>query len=149
VLLKADTVEKNDVENVGVLMILLLVTVIVSVFGTVVLEARAAMHWAHEIKYARATTEKSPAFDPSLQDHIIAIHELTIGKVLGQGAEGTVCKATYAGTEVAVKITSLLAFGRTSAKDMLQEAQLEAQTLQPLHHPVGSSTPAHLRSLCS
>jgi hypothetical protein len=132
-------VDESDRENLGVLMVMLLASVFVSVCATVVLEIRAILCWAHEIKYTTATIEQDPFFDPSLKDHIISIDELTMGKVLGKGAEGLVRKAIYAGTEVAVKVVNVTPFSGIPVQELLRNAQMEAQTLQPLHHPVGAA----------
>jgi serine/threonine protein kinase len=66
---------------------------------------------------------------------MVAPESIAVGAVLGQGAEGLVCKAAYAPTEVAVKITRVTRFSAVPVLQQLQEAQLEAQTLQPLRHP--------------
>jgi hypothetical protein len=124
-LLKTESVEASDQEDLGVLMVLLLLTILMASVFAVASEVQAVMQWAREIKYATAQSETNPMFNASLKDHIIAVEELKMGVVLGQGAEGMVREAAYAGTQVAVKITSL----------SMIEAQAEAQTLQPLRHP--------------
>jgi serine/threonine protein kinase len=135
ILFKTESIEASDQEDLGVLMALLMFLTLTAVVLTVVSEVRAVMQWAHEIKYARAKTEENQDFNASLKDHIIAVDELTMGIVLGQGAEGMVRKATYAGTKVAVKITSLSMICTRPLNEQLQEAQAEAQMLQPLRHP--------------
>jgi serine/threonine protein kinase len=116
-------------------MVLLLLTVLMASVFAVASEVRVVMQWAHEIKYATAQTEKNPMFNASLKDHIIAVEELKMGVVLGQGAEGMVREAAYAGTQVAVKVTSLSMICAIPLNERLEDAQAEAQTLQPLHHP--------------
>jgi serine/threonine protein kinase len=116
-------------------MVLVLVSVLLSVVATVGLEVRTLLQWVREVKYATAAIEADPEYNPALSQHMIAPESIAVGAVLGQGAEGLVCKAAYASTEVAVKITRVTRFSAVPVLQQLQEAQLEAQTLQPLRHP--------------
>jgi hypothetical protein len=136
--LKTDTVEESDREDLGVMIVVLITMLVVGVVSYVVFEVRAVIKWAREVKYAMAAIQDDSDFDPSLKDHIIDSDELTLGKVLGQGAEGLVYKATYAGTAVAVKVANVCSLSAVPVEELLRESQKEAQTLQPLRHPVGA-----------
>jgi hypothetical protein len=136
VLLKTETVDDEDRESLGVLMLLLLLSVFLSVIMATWSEVRTVMQWVHQIHYAKAEVEMSPVFDPSLKDSIIAVSELQMGDVIGQGSEGLVRKAIFAGYEVAVKVSNVNHYSSTPTVDLLRAAQAEAQVLQPLRHPV-------------
>jgi serine/threonine protein kinase len=145
-LLNTDSVEQQDQQDLGVLMVAMFAAVFVSVLMTVLLELRAVMEWMKEIKeikYATAAVEQEPEYDPSLKDYIIDPKLLQLGAILGKGAEGVVRKAIYEGTEVAVKIENVLPEGAvqmsldggSTVREMLENAQTEAQMLCPLRHP--------------
>ena len=51
-LLKTETVEESDREDLGVLMVLLLVSVIMSAVGTAVLEMCTARRWVGTVTHA-------------------------------------------------------------------------------------------------
>ena len=51
-LLKTKTVEESDREDLGVLMVLLLVSVVVSAIGTAVLEMHTARRWIGKVSHA-------------------------------------------------------------------------------------------------
>jgi hypothetical protein len=101
VLLKSKSIEEKDQQDLGGLMVAMIVAVFAPTLVTVLLELQAVMRWMHEIKYARAAEEEpKPDYDPSLKDYIINPEQLKLGKVLGRGAEGIVRMAVYEGTEV-------------------------------------------------
>jgi hypothetical protein len=52
VLLKTETVEENDREALGVLMVLLLVSVVMSAIGTAALEVLTARGWMGKVTHA-------------------------------------------------------------------------------------------------
>jgi hypothetical protein len=140
-LIKTQHAEKHyDHYMLGSFLVALVVLMFLAVLGAVALELHAVVRWAKELKFAEAQVEQDPAFDPSLHDHIIEPTELTLGKVIGEGAEGCVRAARYAGVEVAVKVTRVTpcSQGEANLHELLKEAQIEAQTLQPLRHPVGA-----------
>jgi hypothetical protein len=66
-LLKTETVETGDRENVGWFMIMLLITILLTFVSLVAAEVSAMRGWAKEIKYAVAEISSNPVFDPSLQ----------------------------------------------------------------------------------
>jgi hypothetical protein len=106
-------------------------------------QVHAVHQWANEMKYAVAAMEVDPGFDPGLSDHVIRVDELELGAVLGQGAEGVVRRAVYAGADVAVKIECVSMASCVPLAELLQHAQSEAQMLQPLRHPVSGFSNAH------
>jgi serine/threonine protein kinase len=116
-------------------MVVAMAAVLVAVVAAAITELRAVRRWVHDVKYAVAVVQEDPLFDPALRDSVIAVSELQLGKVLGQGAEGIVRKATYAGIEVAVKISSVSHYSGVPTDVLLHAAQAEAQTLQTLRHP--------------
>jgi hypothetical protein len=138
-MLKANTVEQSDQEDLGLVMVAIVVSLIMAVIAYLVFEVRAVMQWIHTVRYARAAMKPKAVFDPALQDHVIDVTDLEMRAVLGQGSERVVRKAIYANTEVAVK--ELLHIQSSSSsipvEELLHEAQLEAQVLQQLSHPVG------------
>jgi hypothetical protein len=93
-------VDESDSEDLGVLIVLLMSSVFVFAVSTVVMEVNAVRQWMGEVKFAQAAVERESEFQPSLQNHVILPDELKLGKILGQGAEGMVRQATYAGLEV-------------------------------------------------
>jgi hypothetical protein len=135
VLLKTESVEQSDRENLGVLMVLLMVSIFLAFIGFVYMEVRAMRTWMKEVEYAAAKVSETPMYNPDLHDHIIAVDDIKLGKMLGQGAEGMVRKASYQGMEVAVKIQSVSEYSAIPIMELLQEAQAEAQVLLPLRHP--------------
>jgi hypothetical protein len=125
-------------KSIGSFLVFLVLVMFATVLGAMAHQIVAVVRWTKELKYVEAQVEEDPSFDPSLHDHIISPSELKMGRVLGEGAEGTVRLAHYAGVEVAVKITRVSAYNGVGLEELLKEAQLEAQTLQPLRHPVGT-----------
>ena len=66
---------------------------------------------------------------------IISVEDLKLGKVLGEGAEGIVCKGEWGTTEVAIKVVTLSMGMTFSIEGFLALAQEEAKIMIPLRHP--------------
>jgi serine/threonine protein kinase len=140
--------QSQDGDNLGKLLVSLLVIVFAAAFGTIVLTLWTAVRWIRQIKYAKAAIEAEPAFDPTLTEHMIEVSLLKMSRVLGQGAEGIVREAEYMGNAVAVKIVRLVIenYGTQAIlvsngpdamplADGLHKAEAEAQMMFPLRHP--------------
>jgi hypothetical protein len=120
---------------VGVLLVGCIVLILAIVPLTIAMELWSVRQWFSNLKYSIAKAQAEPTFDPSLQEHIVAVEDIKLGKVLGKGAEGVVRAGKYAGKDIAVKIVNITSINIQEAKILLDLAQLEAQTLHPLHHP--------------
>jgi hypothetical protein len=70
-LLKTESVEESDREDLGVLMVLLVATTLVTTVAMVISEVIAVMRWTWEINYAIAAVKQDPMYNPALEGHII------------------------------------------------------------------------------
>jgi hypothetical protein len=136
VLLEARSVEKNDRESLGELMVTLLLIVLIMIVGSVFLVLFWFRQWARNVRYAKAAIEKSADYNASLQAHPIDSKQLEVGQVLGKGASALVRVGKYMGNDVALKIEVVSRFPmELPIEEKLQTAQAEAQLLMPLRHP--------------
>jgi tRNA A-37 threonylcarbamoyl transferase component Bud32 len=135
VLLKTHSVVPGDADNVGVLMVMLLIAVFMALVAAVVLELHELQKWKKEVLGTKEQLSTNSDFDPDLQDHVIAVGEIQLGKELGRGAEGVVRMGVYHGVPVAVKVTTLSMMQAVPMVEMLTIAQREAKVLMPLRDP--------------
>jgi len=138
VLLKTQSVRAEDSDSIGWLLIGLLSASLVAAVATIVLEVRATFRWLREVKYVKAQTDGDDGlYNPELHKHILDVNDLTLGKVLGKGAQGAVYAGKLSGTPVAIKVVAVsqcLGSGER-LKAMLDQEQKEAQMLLELRHP--------------
>jgi hypothetical protein len=80
ILLKTDSMQHQDGDNLGKLLVSLLATVFAAAFGTIVLTVWTAVRWIRQIKYAKAAIEAEPAFDPALTEHMIDVSLLKLSR---------------------------------------------------------------------
>jgi hypothetical protein len=154
-LLKTHTLFEEDAENVGTLMLLLVITVFASLVAALVMEVHELGKWKQEIKHAKEEMDCTDEFDPALRMYVIDYHDIKLDKVihytlytydpyalflyspvqeLGRGAEGVVRKGSYDGKAVAVKITVLSKMTVHLMVEILAEAQSEAKIMVQLIH---------------
>eukprot|EP00935_MAST-01C_sp_MAST-1C-sp1_P001113 g1113.t1 len=134
-LLRAKVVDSDDEAGVGSLLILLLCAVFAAVAYALWHEVQEFRRWKKEVIHMQAQMEEDPLYDPKVQEHVIAFEDLVLGKVLGQGAEGTVLLGEYAAQAVAIKATTHDPMSVVPIAQLLHEAQDEAKFLLPLRHP--------------
>jgi hypothetical protein len=127
VLLKTQSVVPGDADNVGVLMVMLLIAVFVALVAAVMLELHELQKWKKEVLSAKEQLSTNSDFDSDLQDHVIAVGEIQLGKELGRGAEAVVRMGVYHGVPVAVKVTTLSMMQAIPMVEMLTIAQREAK----------------------
>jgi hypothetical protein len=147
VLLKTETVESADRDNMGWFMIFLMFSIFMVVAFLFVIEIQAIRRWAEDIHKAKASISADPLYDPALQPHIIDPTQLKLGKVLGQGAEGVVRQGKIgtphetmghsSGNDVAVKVVTVTPAMWESGRaigiaDLVLLAQKEAKVCSSL-----------------
>eukprot|EP00935_MAST-01C_sp_MAST-1C-sp1_P001397 g1397.t1 len=134
ILLKTRSIESNDSDALDVMMVLLLVSIFALTLGAFALQYRAFRRWKRDILTVKES-EDEWGIGAKLKDVSIDPSALELGKELGQGAEGRVCKATYVGSEVAVKVAEVSMCSLLSIKELLEEAFVEAGNMKELRHP--------------
>eukprot|EP00935_MAST-01C_sp_MAST-1C-sp1_P000738 g738.t1 len=134
-LLRTQAADESDADSIGDLLVVLLCAVFVAVAYGIWTEMQELQKWKEEVKTIKTNTAEDELYDPQLHDHIIAYEDLTLGKVLGEGAEGVVRAGTYDGHQVAIKDAVLSLMTMTPVSKQLFEAQDEAKFLLPLRHP--------------
>jgi serine/threonine protein kinase len=136
VLLEARSVENNDRESLGQLMVALLIVVVLLIVGSAMALVYWFRQWARDVRYAKAIIEKNPDYNANLQKHLIDVKNLEVGEVLGQGGSAVVRVGKYMGNDVALKIETVSQFPvEIPIQQKLKAAQAEAQMLLPLRHP--------------
>jgi hypothetical protein len=126
---------QDDADALGGVMMVLILFMFVATIALALLEVYAVRQYLYEASYAKGAIENDARYSPDLMDHIIAIEELAIGKVLDQVAQAIVYQAVYKGMQVAVKV--VIADGSSklsSTQEQLHEAEAEAQKLITLQH---------------
>ena len=76
---------------------LVMLTAIITCLYALWIAMQELKRWKEEVKTIKTRTEADTLYDPKVQEHIIAREDFTVGKVLGEGAEGIVHAGTYAG----------------------------------------------------
>ena len=138
-LLKVQVVENADQSAFGALLVVVLLMAF-GVFLYIVVLAFLAVHGKvkQKRKLDKRLEQRPSIFNDELNASLVNYDEITLGKVIGQGASGTVREALWKNKNIAVKMLKLstvdLNDSESGAADVIEEVKTEATVLSRLRH---------------